>query len=75
MNNSNKDIKPQDETKVKHLGKFVVKTSRKGQCYFVLKAKNGKTLVQSEMYETKASCLKGIESVRKNVPDAEVVDD
>jgi uncharacterized protein YegP (UPF0339 family) len=56
-------------------GKFVVKTSKNGKCYFVLKAKNGKTLMQSEMYETKASCLKGIESVRKNVPNAEVVDD
>lgn len=56
------------------MGKFEIKVSKNGKWHFVLKAKNGKTLMQSEMYETKASCLKGIASVRKNAPDAEVVD-
>lgn len=56
------------------MGKFEVKVATNGKFYFVLKARNGQLLVQSEMYESKASCLKGIKSVKKCVPDAEVVD-
>jgi uncharacterized protein YegP (UPF0339 family) len=56
-------------------GKFVVKVTREGKFYFVLKAGNGQTIASSEMYETETSCLNGIASVRKNAVDAEVVYD
>ncbi|MDX1555798.1 MAG: YegP family protein [Xanthomonadales bacterium] len=50
-------------------GKFVVSKGKDGQDYFVLKAGNGETILQSEGYKTRKSCLNGIESVRKNSKD------
>ncbi|MEJ2534051.1 MAG: YegP family protein [Gammaproteobacteria bacterium] len=47
-------------------GKFIVSKTKDGQEYFVLKATNGQTILQSERYKTKKSCANGIESVRKN---------
>jgi uncharacterized protein YegP (UPF0339 family) len=47
-------------------GKFIVSKTKDGQEYFVLKASNGQTILQSERYKTKKSCANGIESVRKN---------
>lgn len=50
------------------------KTSTKGEPYFVLKAGNGEALGRSEMYSAPAAMEKGIQSVKKNGPAAEVVD-
>lgn len=47
-------------------GKFEVKTAKSGQTHFNLLAGNGQIILQSEMYETKASALNGIESIKKN---------
>ena len=47
-------------------GKFVVKTSKNGKVHFNLKATNGQIILTSEKYETRASAVKGIESVKKN---------
>ncbi len=47
-------------------GKFVIDNSKDGQFFFNLKAGNGEIILTSEMYKSKASCLNGIESVRKN---------
>jgi uncharacterized protein YegP (UPF0339 family) len=47
-------------------GKFEVKTAKSGQTHFNLLASNGQVILQSEMYETKASALNGIESIKKN---------
>ena len=55
-------------------GKFEVKKRKDGQYYFNLKAGNGEIVATSEAYKQKASALKGIESVRRNAPDAKVVD-
>jgi len=55
-------------------GKFVISKSNNGQYYFVLKAANGQTIAQSEMYTTKAAAEAGIESVKVNAPDAAVDD-
>jgi uncharacterized protein len=55
-------------------GKFVVKKGSSGKFHFNLVASNGQTIATSEAYESKASALNGIESVRKNAPDAEVDD-
>ncbi len=51
------------------MGKFVVKEVKSG-IKFDLKATNGQVIATSEVYKTKTTCLKGIESVRKNAPIA-----
>ncbi len=53
------------------MSKFVVRTVASG-IKFDLKATNGQVIATSEVYDTKASCLSGIESVRKNAPIANV---
>ena len=40
---------------------------------FRLKAKNGQIIATSEGYKTLKNCLNGIESVKKNAPEAEVI--
>lgn len=44
-------------------------TKKNGEFQFNLKAGNGEIILSSEGYTAKASCLNGIESVRKNAPD------
>ena len=56
------------------MGKFVTKTSETG-CHFVLKADNGEVIDTSQHYKSKESCKKGVESVKRNAPDAEVVEE
>ncbi|GAB3719260.1 YegP family protein [Flavobacterium koreense] len=51
------------------MGKFVITTRKNGEFQFNLKAGNGQTILASEGYTTKAACLNGIESVRKNSQD------
>ncbi len=53
--------------------KFEVYTDKGGEFRFRLKARNGEPIAASEGYKAKASCMNGIESVRKNAPDADVV--
>lgn len=55
-------------------GKFVLKKGNSGKFHFNLVAGNGQVIATSETYESKASALNGIESVKKNAPDAEVDD-
>ena len=50
-------------------GKFELKKSKNDKYFFSLLAGNGQTILGSEMYETKASALNGIESVKKNAAD------
>ena len=53
--------------------KFEVYQDKAGEYRFRLKARNGEIIAVSEGYVAKASCLNGIESVRKNAVEAEVV--
>ena len=57
---------------VKH-PKFEIYLDKAGEYRFRLKARNGEIIAVSEGYVAKASCLNGIESVRKNAVEAEVV--
>ena len=57
---------------VKH-PKFEMYEDKAGEYRFRLKASNGEVIAVSEGYKTRASCKNGIESVKKNAPDAEVV--
>ncbi|MEP0805930.1 MAG: YegP family protein [Chloroflexota bacterium] len=50
------------------------RTAKNGQPYFVLLAANKQVIGQSEMYSSKATMEGGIESVRKNAPDAALED-
>jgi uncharacterized protein YegP (UPF0339 family) len=45
-------------------------TSKNGKYYFSLKAGNGQVIGSSEMYESTSGRDNGIESVKKNAPDA-----
>ena len=54
--------------------KFEMYTDKAGEFRFRLKATNGQIIATSEGYKAKASCLNGIESVKKNAPEAEVVE-
>ena len=58
--------------KAKH-PKFEVYQDKGGEYRFRLKATNGQVIASSEGYVAKDSCLNGIESVKKNAPEADVV--
>ena len=55
-------------------GKFVLKKGSTGKFHFNLVATNGQVIATSEAYESHAAALNGIESVKKNAPDAQVDD-
>jgi len=48
------------------MGKFEIKTRKDGEFQFNLKAGNGQIILTSEGYKTKAACVNGIASVKKN---------
>ncbi|MCI7692266.1 MAG: YegP family protein [Oscillospiraceae bacterium] len=54
--------------------KFELYTDKKGEFRFRLKAKNGQIIATSEGYKAKAGCKNGIESIKKNVVDAKIVE-
>ena len=45
-----------------------------GKFRFRLKAANGETIATSEAYNSKDSCVNGIESVKKSAPTAKIVE-
>lgn len=53
--------------------KFEIYTDKAGEFRFRLKATNGQIIAVSEGYKAMASCMNGIESVKKNAVDAPVV--
>ena len=55
--------------------KFEMYQDKAGEYRFRLKARNGEIIAVSEGYTAKAGCLNGIESVQKNAPDAEIVEE
>ena len=54
--------------------KFEVYADKAGEFRFRLKATNGQVIAVSEGYKALASCLNGIESVKKNAVDADIVE-
>ena len=62
----------QDIKKLTH-PKWELYEDDKGEYRFRLKAMNGEIILASEGYAAKASAQKGLESVKKNAEDAEVV--
>lgn len=55
--------------------KFEVYKDKAGEFRFRLKAGNGQIIATGEGYTTRANCINGVESVKKNAPDAEVVEE
>ena len=55
--------------------KFEMYQNKAGEYRFRLKATNGQVIATSEGYTAKAGCLNGIESVQKNAPEAEIVEE
>ncbi|MGF1596662.1 MAG: YegP family protein [Acidimicrobiales bacterium] len=55
-------------------GKFELYEDKAGKFRFRLKAGNGEIIAVGEAYESKAAAVKGIESVKRNAADADLVD-
>ena len=55
--------------------KFEVYTDKAGEFRFRLKASNGQIIAVSEGYKAIASCMNGIESVKKNAIDAKIIEE
>lgn len=55
--------------------KFEVYVDKAEEFRFRLKATNGQVIAVSEGYTTIANCLNGVESVKKNAVDAEIVEE
>jgi uncharacterized protein YegP (UPF0339 family) len=55
-------------------GKFEIYKDKAGKFRFRLKAGNGEIIAVGEAYESKASALHGIESIRSNAEAASLVD-
>ena len=53
--------------------KYVVKLDKAGKHRFNLTAKNGQIILSSQDYKEADSCMNGIESVKKNAADSEIV--
>lgn len=74
--NSSGEVEDQtvENIEAKKHPKFEMYTDKAGEFRFRLKAKNGEIIAVSEGYKAKANCKNGIESVKKNAPDAEIVE-
>lgn len=55
-------------------GKFELYKDAAGKFRFRLKAGNGEIIAVGEAYESKAAAMNGIDSVKRNAPDAAVDD-
>ena len=53
--------------------KFEMYLDKAGEYRFRLKARNGQIIATGEGYKKKASCLNGIESIKKNAPESPIV--
>lgn len=53
--------------------KYEVYEDKGGKFRFRLIAKNGQAILASQGYKSKDGCMGGIESVKKNAPQAEIV--
>lgn len=66
------DNKTVDYFKPNQYPKFEVFIDNAGEFRFRLMARNGRIIAVSEGYKGKASCFTGIESVKKNAPNAPI---
>jgi uncharacterized protein YegP (UPF0339 family) len=55
-------------------GKFELYKDSQAKFRFRLKAGNGEIIAVGEAYESKAGATNGIDSIKRNAPEAQVVD-
>jgi hypothetical protein len=55
-------------------GHYERRVAKNDEPYFVLKASNGQEIGRSETYSSKSAMENGIESVKKNAPEAAIDD-
>ncbi|MBZ8132459.1 YegP family protein [Afifella sp. IM 167] len=55
--------------------RFEIAPSKDGQTFVRFVASNGETMVRSETYKSKTSAKNAVNSVKKNGPGAEIVDE
>ena len=55
--------------------KFEIYKDKAGEFRFRLKATNGQVIATGEGYTTHANCINGVESVKKNAVDAEIIEE
>jgi len=55
--------------------KFTIYKDKSNKFRFRLIATNGEIIAVGEAYNTKAACLNGVKSIRKNAPDAVLIDE
>ena len=60
---------------VQHHPKFEVYEDKSGEYRFRLKATNGQVIAISESYKALAGCLNGVDSVKVNAAEAEIVEE
>ena len=53
--------------------KYEVYLDKAGEYRFRLKARNGEIIAVGEGYKAKAGCMNGIDSIKRNAPDAQIV--
>ena len=58
---------------VKTHPKFEVYQDKAGEFRFRLKAKNGQIIATGESYQQLPGCLNGVDSIKRNAPEAEIV--
>lgn len=63
----------QEDWKKEKCPKFQVYQDKAGEFRFRLLARNGQNICASEGYTQLRSCMNGIDSVRKNAPEAQIV--
>lgn len=72
---ANTEDQTQENYKKEVNPKFEIYKDNAGEFRFRLNAKNGENILASEGYTKKDSCLKGIESVKKNAATSEIVNE
>ena len=55
--------------------KFELYKDKRGEYRFRLKARNGEIILTGEGYASKSGCKNGIDSIRRNAVDSEVVEE
>ena len=70
--NANLEDLTEEPVKAATNPKFEMYADKAGEYRFRLKARNGEIIATSEGYKAKSGCLNGIESVRKNAPEAKI---
>ncbi|MCQ2216947.1 MAG: YegP family protein [Paludibacteraceae bacterium] len=54
--------------------KWEIYKDKAGEFRFRLKASNGEIIATGEGYKAKAGCMNGIDSIKRNAPEAEIVE-